>query len=296
MTFFRDLLADLISKRLWPVAVALLVALVAAPVVLSKGEQSNPAAAAAAQAAAQRAQREAAAAQPVVSIAPAGAGSQRSLRALAAKDPFLQRHKPKAAKNPAAAAPGATKTPTNGGSNTGATTPGAKTPTSPTKPQPKKFATYSVDLKFGEFGAERNRTDLPRLTPLPSSSAPVVVFIGVSSDKDGPRAVFLVTSDATKFDGEGKCSPKADACTYLYMHAGESEFIDVGDGLGVSAQYILTIKKIVKTETGSAASAKAAYTRESPAGRDILRAKVAALGSMRYSLATGTVYRRSSGK
>ena len=293
MTFFRDLIADLVNKRLWPVAAALVVALFAAPVVLSKDEHPDPAAARAAQAAALRAQHVAAAAQPVVSIAPVGSGSRRHLRSLAAKDPFQQRHKAKAAKTQTPKAGGKTTAPTNGD---GGGTTGGTSPSGPVKPPTKRFSTYSVNLSFGEFGAERPHNDMPRLTPLPSSSDPVVVFIGVSSDKDGPRAVFLVTSEATKFEGEGKCSPRKDACTYLYLHAGESEFIDVGDGLGVSAQFILKIKKITKTETTSAASAKAAYTRESRAGRDVLRAEVAALGNMRYSLATGTVYHRKSGK
>jgi len=87
MTFFKDLLADLISKRLWPVAIALLVALVAVPTVLSKSDKPDGSALAAAQAAAARAARDATANQPVVLLAGEKSASGR-IKNLAARDPY----------------------------------------------------------------------------------------------------------------------------------------------------------------------------------------------------------------
>ena len=69
MTFFRDLISDLLTKRLWPVAVLLVGALIAVPVLVSKPAPHDEQAAAAARSTANQAAKESAAAQPVVSLA-----------------------------------------------------------------------------------------------------------------------------------------------------------------------------------------------------------------------------------
>jgi hypothetical protein len=307
MTFFKDLFADLVNKRLWPVAIALLAALVAVPLALSKPEPHDQAAESAAQAAASKAQHDAIAAEPVVSIATSGSPAHANLRGLHAVDPFKQHHLI-AASTPtgdtAAGGTGAAGSGTGSGSGSGSGSTGTGTgaapgrvggqPTSPgTPPEPsppqKTYTTYHVDVRFGEAGAERVHNDLPRLTPLPSSSDPVIIFVGM--DKDGKTAIFLVTSDASP-QGDGTCEPSKTTCTYVHMTAGQEEFLDVSSGTAGLRQYVLKLLKVNKTTTTSAAAAAAAFNRESSAGRDILRSEVGSLGRVRYNAVTGTLYSR----
>jgi hypothetical protein len=299
MTFFKDLLADLVSKRLWPVAIALLAALVAVPLALSKPEPRDQGAAAAAQAAALKAQHDAAAAEPVVSIAADGTQNHHGLHGHAV-DPFKQHHLVTASA-PDASTTGALAGSTTGGSSggTGTSTPAAPqrvggtqgTPGLPPEPKvlPKTYTTYHVDVRFGEAGAERTHKDLPRLSPLPSSTDPVVVFVGI--EKDGQTATFLVTSDATP-QGDGSCEPSKTTCTYIHLKKGQEEFLDVMSGTAGLRQYVLKLLDVNKTTTTSASVAAAAFNRESASGRDILRSEVSSLGRLRYNAVSGTLYSR----
>src|SRR3954470_10467399 len=97
MSFLRNVLHDLVEKRLWPVAVALVAALVAVPIVL--GGQSDattstpaPVADAAASPNALANHRDAARAQ-VVSLEEQAAG--KVTRAGTVRDPFVQHHQPR---------------------------------------------------------------------------------------------------------------------------------------------------------------------------------------------------------
>lgn len=295
MTFFKDLLADLIDKRLWPVAAGLLVALVAVPLVLSRPAPTDAQARAEQQAAAAKAAQVAAAAQPVVSLGPARDGRTRRMRGLSARDPF-KAPKPKVTVSTAPDQPKPQPAQTDAGSKGGnGTDGGAKPAPSPTpggdapatRVAPKKLATtYKVDLRFGEAGAQRVRRDVPRLTALPSSSDPIVVFLGVLGD--GKTAVFLVTSDATA-QGDGRCKPSRSDCTYVYLRKGQEEYFDVAVGTAGLAQYVLKVLDIDKVATSAQRAARSRYRRESKAGRTILRAEVGAHGALRYSAASGTL-------
>ncbi len=273
MTFFRDLLADLISKRLWPVALALVVALVAVPVVLSKPAPHVEEHSAEAEAA-MRAAQAAAQTEPIVSLTAAPKGRTHRLHGLDSRDPFKQRHLPQASKAGAL----------EGGAGG---VPESETTVTPPAEAPKHYTLYGVDLRFGEAGAQRTRRDLPRLTALPSSSDPVVVFLGVL--KDGNTAVFMVISEAAA-DGDGTCKPDKKNCAYVYLQEGETEFLDVAAGTAGLVQYELKLNKIRKHVTTSAGIARRAYLRESIAGRDILRAEVGRVSrDLRYSPDQGVI-------
>jgi hypothetical protein len=150
-----------------------------------------------------------------------------------------------------------------------------------------------VDLTFGMLGDETHKPDLARLTPLPSSSDPIVIFMGVL--RDGRTAVFMITADATPRPGD-RCHESqghiaaVENCSYVYLKAGETETFEVNDGLGI-AQYRLHINHVRKTDVATAAKAARANARESRAGREILRMEIPELGTLRYSRATGTLYR-----
>jgi hypothetical protein len=297
MTFFRDLFADLVNKRLLPVAIALLVAAVAVPVLLSSGEPaSDPAATRAAQEQAAKAAADASAAQPIVAVQATGT-TNRKLTGLSRKDPFKQQHVPKVATTPTDSTSGST-TPSSGdtGSSGGSGHAGGSGGSGGSGDTgggsaPKTYTTYKVDVTFGEAGATKSRKDVPRLSPLPNSSDPIVIFLGVSRTDKQTRAVFLVTSDAVA-TGDGACKPKDDACTYVYLAENETQYFDVQTGTAGLAQYELTVKDIKVSHTTSQSAALKRYARESRAGREILRAEAGRTRALRYDRTRGVITAR----
>ena len=255
------------------------------PVIVSKPAPDTGTADAAARVTAAQAAKESAAAQPVVTLA-ATVTTKSRVKGLHAKDPF---RRAKSASND-----GVTVTPdsapnggsgggsgSSGGSGTGDTG-GTQTPSTTTPP--KTYTTYDVDLRFNEAGKSvKIRRNIARLTALPNSLDPVLVYMGLLSD--GNTAVFLVNADATP-QGDATCKPKKSECTYVYLHEGDTEFFDVGSGADI-VQYELKVLHIDAHKTRSKSEANAVFARESRAGRDILRAETSSLGYLHYSRNAG---------
>jgi hypothetical protein len=265
MTFLRNIGADLVEKRLWPVAVALLVALVAVPTLLASSPSEKPAGDETSPAVASAAADTATAV--TLNTKPVG----RRARGGSSKNPFKQLFVQKvedetAATGEAAQAGGETgskdSSPDTGGSKTG----GA--PKSDDKDsKPKSGATvYKATLRFGQPGDMRTITDIARLTPLPSIENPFFVFLGVK--EDGKTLVFLVSSDA-KATGDGKCVPKA-TCETIEMKAGDTETFNVTNDSGTVEQYQMDVVKVSKSQASSAKAARAARKRHSKAGAALL--------------------------
>jgi hypothetical protein len=306
----RTLVADLIERRLWPVALALVVALVAVPAVLLGG---SPAA-----------QDAPLAATPAVPAAEQGGDAAVTLtdrgQGVAAhgakRDPFTQPKVKKAKVAPVtgATAPGgtsasgATSGSTGGattdlsdigvvpvGGATGGTGSGTSTKKSDSAAQAKD--SWHVDLRFGKNGSKlTSRTDVPRLSPLPSQADPFFVYLGVAAD--GKTAMFLVSSDAVP-TGDGACKPAPDNCDRVDMQAGDSEFFDVTTPDGQTVQYQLDLVRVSRTVSADAAVAKAARSRESAAGREVLREAVATkqvdVSDLAYSQQLGLVIPTGAG-
>ncbi len=111
---------------------------------------------------------------------------------------------------------------------------------------------------------------VPRLTPLPSSSSPFFVFLGVKDD--GKTLVFLVSSDA-KATGDGTCKPSKTNCETIELKVGDTEFFDLTTDAGVE-QYQMDIIKLSKLKASSSAkgaSAALAAAKASKADRRLLR-------------------------
>jgi hypothetical protein len=298
MSFFKNVLSDLIEKRLWPLALALVAALVAVPMVLGGGSDDTsagtpvagvtgtPAAAAPSQA-------------EVVSLEEQAAGKVQRKGSL--KNPFVQHHQPKVtttttptasttATTPApqgSSAGGDTSGSTGGSSDTPTPTPTAPAPTAPTDPGKTAKETYRVNFTFGEEGAMKTYSNVARLTPLPSSDNPFFVYLGLADD--GKSAIFLIDGAADP-SGDGKCMPSADDCEQIALKAGDTEFLDVSSGTAGTVEYTLTVKSIKKATTSQASAAKA-RARESKAGREVLRQLVsddpALLDNWNYSRSLG---------
>jgi hypothetical protein len=308
MSFFKNVLSDLVEKRLWPVAVALVAALVAVPIILGGGSTDTGTATAGVPATTTNGlvnHRDAARAQ-VVSLEEQAAGKVQ--RAGALKNPFVQHHQPKVTTT------STTATTTDAGASSGSSSGGSSStggtePTTTTKPDPTPTTTdttpapapdadadakdlYRVNLKFGEVGADRAHRNVARLTPLPSADNPFFVYLGPSDDKQS--AIFLVDAAAIP-SGDGKCLPSKDDCQQVSLKAGDVEFFDMQSGTAGVVEYQLTLDSIKKVTTSSAKAA-AAHARESKAGRDYLRQLVAddpaALDGWDYSKRLGLLIRK----
>jgi hypothetical protein len=266
-TFLLDLLEDLREKRLLPVAIALAVGIVAVPVVLAKGSSSeDPAPGAAAKSSA--GSQATAAQRRIADLVQSGEGKGTDLNKFGSKDPFKPPSgysKPPSladagdATDAAADAPepsgggGTTDTPSTGGNSNG----NSNRPS--TGGQRKTVAyTYVADVSFAHNGKVRQRK-LGRLAMLPSSSNPLLLFLGVTAD--GDNAVFLVDS-SLKAVGEGKCTPSREQCANVYIGAGAEEEFTNADG----ESYTLRVDEIRKvTVSSQARAAKAARRRAAKA-------------------------------
>lgn len=295
MSFFKNVLSDLIEKRLWPVAIALVAALVAVPIVLggsSDTPTSTPLADASGATDAGPSQAE------VVSLEEQAAGKVQRKGSL--KNPFVQHHQAKTTTTPTTPSAGTTVaggTPNgqagNGSSSspwgTGGTsdTPAPITPTPAPTPDKSSKDTYRVNFTFGEEGAMRTYNNVARLTPLPSTDNPFFVYLGLADD--GKSAIFLIDG-AAEPSGDGKCTPSRDQCEQVALKAGDTEFLDLQSGTAGTVEYTLTVKSIKKATTSQAAAAKA-RARESKAGREVLRQLVsddpALLDNWNYSRSLG---------
>jgi hypothetical protein len=266
--FLDDLWQDLREKRLWPVAVALVVALVAVPVVLKKPFQAPPPAPATAESPADQDLKE----QAKVVLADQEAGNGSRLNLFDPSDPFRP---PKSAQkkkdNPApsggvasqANTPGGGTTlpgggggggspvpSTGGGGFTGGGTGGGSIP----KTKVTKY-TYVIDVTYQHNGHTRKEKGMTALEMLPNSTSPLLVFLGV--DSKATNAVFIVDSSLKPTeDSEGKCKPSHNDCNFLYLGAGNQEKFATEDGQTYTLQ-IDNIRRVkVKSKSAKASSKK----------------------------------------
>jgi hypothetical protein len=273
MTVLTHTLRDLVRRRLWPVALLLVAALVAVPVVLAKPATHAPASPATSSAA-----PVATPADSYVELASNDTTTTTRRRVLGAhKDPFEPAPLPKvkhrkhtahkvtvkaaatpAAKQPASSA--ATVSVSTGGSY-GAPSATTVTPAAPvattTPPVPvEHVAANSVEVRFGKVDGDKAKSTLTRLETLPSASSPLLVFMGFH--KGGKVAEFMLTGDVTA-EGDGTCRPSDAGCETLLLRKGQTEFLTVS-GTALDGEYELDLNDLHPATTASASALKAKAT------------------------------------
>ncbi|MGZ8647042.1 MAG: hypothetical protein ACXW08_00130 [Solirubrobacteraceae bacterium] len=215
---------QLARRRLWPVALLLVAALVAVPFVLAS--EPEPVAPSVEPMPAVSADDEIAA--PVVAKVATEDRSRRRRVLGVRKDPFepapvkkkeAKQASTKTTKGTTETKSSAPTTPSGGG---GSTVPSAPPSTEPSLPDPPKG---SVTVRFGDATSE----DLPagwltKLRPLPDAEEPLLVFMGLT--KNGKQAKFLVDESLTP-TGDGTCKPHPSSCETVLLSRGETEFFDV---------------------------------------------------------------------
>jgi hypothetical protein len=257
--FVGDLVEDLKTKHLWPVALGLLIALIAVPLLLAKPAKKPSAAAPPATPSTTSSSdgpggfQSIADVKPIVIDQPQFASQKKSDRKFVRKNPF--------AGLPAGSTAGASGGDASAGTGTGSgtdtgTTPDSSgttypyTPTGGTGTGGTKYYHYVVTAKFGEEGKKQKDKKLTALRSLPDSDNAVIVFLGVRSD--GKTAVFLMSSSATT-TGDGSCVPSDDECSFLYMKKNDTQTIEAVSSSGEVTTYELKLVNI-KLEADSSPS------------------------------------------
>jgi len=242
--FFLELWHDLREKRLWPVALGLLLALIAIPVFLMKpAEDSGGATDAASVPAPQEEGPKILAAETT----PEGS----KLQAFKGSNPFKSLVARRNETESSTVTSGSESV-TSGGSGGGKgeltiSGGGLGGGTTQPKPQPTVAYTYVVDVTFGRLGRARRIDGLRRLEMLPNAETPLLVFLGVDSTAD--NGVFLVDS-TLKQAGEGRCADSA--CSVMSLGSGSEHLFTTEDG----REYVLRIEQIRKVRVRNASSAR----------------------------------------
>ena len=256
--FVSDLARDLRDRRLLLPAIALIVALIAVPVLLSSGSEPAPPPTSSAALGDEATAVESA----VVSEGLGIRNYRKRLATLERKDPFRQRYaSPTRASVSIEGGEGGSTTSlsetdvsataTGSGVTDGAKASATETTTTDTtatetthvdetvteidgqpaqSPKPEiRFYAGRIDVAVGKLGEVKKIRDVRYLDFLPSDKTPVASFI--SLDGAGDSAVFALSGDVVETSGDGRCAPKAvDGCQFLTLGIGEQRTLKLADG------------------------------------------------------------------
>ena len=309
MSFFKGIFDELRSRRLWPVALVLVVALVAIPVLLSKSASSPSVAQL------PSAGTPASLLPPVPGVT-ADTGPTHSRLIGAARDPFTQQKLAAAAATTVTAASGAATavaSSATGSSSTsgatGSTTTSSTTPSSGSVPvstpgTPKSITpgatptpapagltstqSYHVTLAITNPAGGLDTIDpLERLTVLPGSPQPLLVELGVL--QGGNRVLFAV-QPGTVVSGPGTCTPGPIDCEILSLGQDQTEQLSVQTASGVAGVALFAVTAITVDKHPSVSAANQARRTASAAGRSLLsRSTLSALSLFQYEPSLGVV-------
>ena len=278
--FLLDLWHDLKEKRLWPVAVVLLVALVAVPVLLAKPATKSSAPAPVATAAGPKPDVLKQLAKVKLGEDEVGDGS--TLGAFNPSNPF---NPPKGAIKKVAGPGTATARRHRGHSRRDGRQRFRRDARrrhhhgrSAQRWQHRRWRhrrrrrtttttavyKYVVDVTYKANGNTRHIKGMEKLDMLPNQSSPLLIFLGVTPK--GSNAVFLVDS-TLQAAGEGKCKPSEAECAFAYIGAG-SQYIftkDNGDSYTVRIDEIRKVKVGEVATGGRAGGSKAQLSGPQPA-------------------------------
>ncbi len=319
MSLLTNTISDLREKRLWPVAAALLVALVAIPVLLSTS--SSPAPVPATPAVLGAAVTAPSSGVPAVSLSTSAQVTRLTGKA---RDPFT----PQAVPASTPAPPSATSTsPTAGGpagstgtagftgstgstgstSSIGSTTSTASTgslgaggaaseivPTTPPKPPVNGLSptqSYRVAVSITNAAGGFNRIDpVVRLSLIPGQQQPLLVELGVL--KGGKHVLFAV-EPGTALSGPGTCTPGPLDCEILSLAQDQIESVSTRSGTGVVPAAEFAVTGISADQHSSTAAANKVRRTVSAAGRTLLaKSALPALSLFSYEPSVGAVVDR----
>jgi len=244
-SFLVDIYWDLRDRHLLPLAILLIVALIAMPFLLRggssesevEGEAGTGTAATASGAGTTQADAL------VARSAPGLRDYRRRLDELESKNPFKQQYE---------------QTESEGGNEAGATgseatpetystgSPSSSGGSSNTPSSNLTYFSFAIDVRVsgGENGESNVRHDLPELTMLPSRETPAMIFMSVT--KDRKKALMLISSDVQALFGDSKCVLGSQTCQMLALEIGLPETVVYG---GAGKTYTIELRKIDLVES-----------------------------------------------
>ena len=205
---------QLVRNKLWPVAVLLLAALVAVPVLLAR----EPAVPETIAPVTVSTEADDSIAEPIVAkVTPEDRARRRRVLGVR-KDPF----RPAPVKEPKVEQPDTPEAETTTEPPSGDT--GGGTGGEPAE-APVFYEPGTIIVRFGDAtNADLTRFAVPKLGPVPDDEFPLLVYMGLT--KNGKKAKFLVDA-ALEVDGDGTCKPHPSNCEVIELAVGETEFLDV---------------------------------------------------------------------
>lgn len=264
--WFKQLYRDLDDRHLLLPAIALLVAIVAVPLLLGGGSSdtatTSPSTAADTAPASMSGAEEV---DPVVLADVPGLRDYRKrLDQFEASNPFKQQMtggKSGGGDGNGGGGGGGGSSESTGSTSTGSTDTGSSTTTgteggSSTAPDDggnsgggeAKLVYITLDVKVGRPGEAKVLEDVMPLDFLPGKQRPIVQY--VQGDLDATKAAFVVSRDVVTSDGDGRCKPGRDDCQFLLMHEGDEQFFEYGDNLKKYKLQILDIhRKVVDAKS-----------------------------------------------
>jgi hypothetical protein len=283
--FLSDLYFDLKDRRLLPILVLVLVAIVAAPFLLGGGAEELEPAPAPNPIVAPSAKRSS---LTVVEAQPGLRNYKKRLARHRPSDPFQQRFtapvlkgQEERARTPAASTSSTTSFESSGASSgSGFVAP----PSAPVEPAPADppsggnppggnipgddpshggdplpgalvYYAFAADLQITRIEPPKdgaNRKEAPSVrkevlppTPLPGPKAPVATYIGISPKTQKP--LFVVSPDVTSTFGEGKCVAGTDSCQLMEVEPGFPVTFVYGEN---GVRYKFNVTKVEPVVTG----------------------------------------------
>jgi hypothetical protein len=302
--FLRGIVGELREKRLWPVAVALLVAIVAVPVLLSKSSAATPVA----QVPQPVSPPSASTSLPALSVQstpaqsrltgtardpfPHGAGAGTTAGSTAASATSAAGTAASAASKAARSASGGTSAATTtSGTSTTSTTPATITPNAkPTPTTATLSATQSYDVTLAitnSAGGLDTIDPLERLSALPSEKRPMLVELGVLT---GGHRVLFVVQRGIVVNGPGTCTPGPIDCEILSLGQDQTEALAAQSLTGLVPGPLFAVTAIKADDNSSAGAADKLRRTESAAGRALLNeSTLTALSLFQYDPSIGAV-------
>jgi hypothetical protein len=295
MTVIQDLIADLREKRLWPVALLLIVALVAVPVLLSNSSSNNGVPVA--QIPPVGSSSAPVPALPAVSVTPTPSNAKLTGHE---RNPFTQQVKKSSsgsqgrsstsstpaetssnnAKGSSSSSKSSSKSSSPSGSvSSGSTTVPSTTPTPTTTTTPGTAAppapttltdtqAYHVNLSITNSSGGADAIDgVERLSLIPSPRLPLLIELGVLR---GGRRVLFALAPGTMGEGPGLCTPGPVNCQILSLAPNQIEGVATKQANGAVTGALMAVTAIKADDYPSAAAADRARQAESAAGRRLL--------------------------
>lgn len=241
--FFDNIYRDMRDRRLLIPALALIVALIAVPLVLKKPAEEAPP-----PVAVSSPDTTAVTSAVLVDDSVQIRDYKKRLAKMKATNPFevdIKVEKPSEgatadATDTGTAAPTDTPVspPVSTGGDTASTDVSTGTPTdtstdnpdddttdTPTQPE-IRFVAGRADVSFGPVGKGKEYDNVKYLSFLPDDETPIVAFVGLSEAGQGNGAVFSVSSLAEVGEGDGTCAlHKPLPCQFLTLKPGQERFI-----------------------------------------------------------------------